>query len=384
MSTTVRDNFINAVLGEIIDLDSRTTYFKGLWRDASEMMGDAEVMDLPEWATTLSVEDHINTSTMAHQTLTLQNLDTAKNLLQKDQARGMAVEMRNWEKRFSQMGGGGAAYVRSFAEKLQVDLRNDRDTKDLQYMANVGAWQSGSSAPTTHHNQAGAALTFLMIQTVLARMLDQPGVGVDGLAFFLNSWGAASFRSLPQFIANMPGDGNRLGGPGIRLIGEIEGIPIYTGQGVQKNRSVATSAVSITSNVATATVAAGHGFVVGQKIYTTGLTTNIAAGAEVAITAVGATSISYPLTGSDGALADGVGTINAITTQNLLVNRRRIWQASEPVAGRMVPTSNLKTSDTMQIWEDYGRKARLSPSTGEADPGTVIVLHTASDAISVA
>lgn len=72
--------------------------------------------------------------------------------------------------------------------------------------------------------------------------------------------------------------------------------------------SVATTAVTVASNVATATVV-GHAFVVGENITTSGHTTN--ATVATPITAVTATTVSYALTASDGALADGVGVITA-------------------------------------------------------------------------
>lgn len=75
--------------------------------------------------------------------------------------------------------------------------------------------------------------------------------------------------------------------------------------------TIATSAVTIASNVATATVLAGHGASAGQCIVTTGHTTNTPGSPNgcVQITSVGATTIVYPLTAADGPLADGVGTI---------------------------------------------------------------------------
>lgn len=69
---------------------------------------------------------------------------------------------------------------------------------------------------------------------------------------------------------------------------------------------VATTAVSVTSNVATATCA-GHWFETGDYITTTGHTTN--ATSPVAITVVDSSHITYALTAADGALADGVGVL---------------------------------------------------------------------------
>ena len=70
---------------------------------------------------------------------------------------------------------------------------------------------------------------------------------------------------------------------------------------------VATTAVTVTTNSATATVGAGHGVVVGDWVESINHTTNT--GAEVQVTAVAATSVVYPLTAGDGALADGVGSL---------------------------------------------------------------------------
>jgi hypothetical protein len=309
-------------------------------------------------------------------------LDDAKTLLQKDRARGMAVELKNWDKKFNQLGGGGQAYVDAFARKMLVSLRNDRDTKDCAYMVNHGAWQS-SATPTTHINQDGGALTFSDVMTAIARMADQPGVSVESMALMCSSFGVANFRSLPNFIESKSGDTGQLGGPGLTRIGSIEGVPIFRGQGIQKTLSVATSAVVIASNVATATVPADHGLVVGMPITTTGLTTDVASATP--ILSASATTVTFALTAGDGALADGVGSIvAAATNHNALVNIERLWQASDPIESRMVPTSAQKTSDTFQLWEDYGRKVRTDPSTSEADPGSVIVIHTARDVISVA
>lgn len=381
MPTSVRDNFINAVMAAVVDIDTRSYYFKSLWRDLTEMMGSAESMDVPEWATALVVEDHVNTTDKAHNALTLQNLDSAKNLLVKDQARGMAVELRNWDKKFNQLGGGGQAYVDEFARKMQVSLRNDRDTRDAAYLANIAAWQSGAT-PETHINLDGGAMTFLMFQTAMARMLDQPGVSQDTMALLCSSFGAATFRALPQFVANMAGDNGTLGGPGLRRIGAIEGVPIFQGQGIQRGRTVPITASVIAGDVCTATVAAGHGFVVGMQVETAGLTTE--ADATAVVTATTATSVSFACTAGDG--ANGVGSLSQRnpTVHNALVNTDRIWQASDPIQSRMIPTEATKTSDTFQLWEDYGRRARLNPSNDEGDPGTVIILHTANNAITVA
>lgn len=77
------------------------------------------------------------------------------------------------------------------------------------------------------------------------------------------------------------------------------------GDGYKTSRTIAATACAVVSNVATATVSAGHNVLVGERISTSGFSVNPAA--EVVVSAVTATTISYPLTTADAAL--GPGTI---------------------------------------------------------------------------
>ena len=69
-----------------------------------------------------------------------------------------------------------------------------------------------------------------------------------------------------------------------------------------------TSAVSVTSNVATATCV-GHWFETGDYISTTGLSVNVSSASPVALTVVDADHVSFAMITSNGALADGVGVL---------------------------------------------------------------------------
>ena len=70
---------------------------------------------------------------------------------------------------------------------------------------------------------------------------------------------------------------------------------------------IAITAASITSNVATLTCA-GHWLDTGAYLTTSGLTVN--AGTPVACTVIDASTITIPLVGADGAMADGTGSIH--------------------------------------------------------------------------
>lgn len=73
---------------------------------------------------------------------------------------------------------------------------------------------------------------------------------------------------------------------------------------------VATTGCTIASNVCTATVASGHGLVAGDIVALSGTTVTTA---SATITSVTETTVVFPLTGANGAMADGVGVLTQIT-----------------------------------------------------------------------
>jgi len=161
-------------------------------------------------------------------------------------------------------------------------------------------------------------------------MREQDGVAnaMGDLAWVVSPRAAASIKNAADFSYDSVAP--LQGGVGLPMLGSINGIPVYTHNALPGavdalRQQVATSAVSISTNVATATVPSGHGFVAGQQIWTSGLTTNVAVGSPVTITSVTATTIVYPLTAGDGALADGVGTIYSASSMAMLIHRPWIY-----------------------------------------------------------
>jgi hypothetical protein len=181
-----------------------------------------------------------------------------------------------------------------------------------------------------HVNLAADAVTDEDINAAEAVMREQDGVAnaMGDLAWVVSPRAAASIKNAADFSYDSVAP--LQGGVGLPMLGSINGIPVYTHNALPGavdalRQQVATSAVSISTNVATATVPSGHGFVAGQQIWTSGLTTNVAVGSPVTITSVTATTIVYPLTGSDGALADGVGTIYSASSMAMLIHRPWIY-----------------------------------------------------------
>lgn len=227
----------------------------------------------------------------------------------------------------AQLLNGNDAFAQQITRASSGQLANAIERDIIEHMIT-------SSGVAYHVNLAGDAVTDDDVNEAEARMREQDGVAnSQGDLFWLVSpKAAASIKNAADFSYDSVSP--QQGGLGLPLIGSINGIPVYTHNampgGVDALRQqVATSAVSVSSNVATATVASGHGFVAGQQIWTAGLTTNVAVGSPATITSVGATSIVYPLTASDGALADGVGTIYSASSMAALVYRPWLWYAMD-------------------------------------------------------
>lgn len=187
-----------------------------------------------------------------------------------------------------------------------------------------------STGVSYHVNLAADAVTDDDLNAAEAVMREQDGVAnaMGDLAWVVSPRAAASIKNAADFSYDSVAP--LQGGVGLPMLGSINGIPVYTHNALPGavdalRQQVATSAVSISTNVATATVPSGHGFVAGQQIWTSGLTTNVAVSSPVTITSVTATTIVYPLTASDGALADGVGTIYSASSMAMLIHRPWIY-----------------------------------------------------------
>jgi hypothetical protein len=187
-----------------------------------------------------------------------------------------------------------------------------------------------STGVAYHVNLAADAIIDDDLNAAEAVMREQDGVAntMGDLAWVVSPRAAASIKNAADFSYDSVSP--LQGGVGLPMLGSINGIPVYTHNALPGavdalRQQVATSAVSITSNVATATVASGHGFVAGQQIWTSGLTSNVPVDTPVTITSVTATTIVYPLTASNGALADGVGTIYSASSMAMLIHRPWIY-----------------------------------------------------------
>jgi hypothetical protein len=246
-------------------------------------------------------------------------------------------------------------YPEQMVRRIVGSMKEYIDRQIVEYMLQSLAYDASG---TYHGNIAADAVSAGDIANLIGQAKDQDGYNGEGWAWIGNPRFTASVHSNTAYVPNPAAPTGNLGLP---QLGVLNGIPYYEhnavpGGQLATRQQVATSAVTVSSNVATATVASGHGFVAGQQIFTTGLTTNVAVGSPATISSVTATTIVYPLTASDGALADGVGVIYSASSMALLVRSDKVAYAQD----RTSPTPMLVKRETnagytMQLFMKYGR-----------------------------
>lgn len=252
------------------------------------------------------------------------------------------------------------------ADSIKVEMDDFIDIDIYTKCVRAGAYTTTASLWV---NVAAAAISADNVENARAKMLAQKGVRIQGLVWAFHPYGMGSVRRLSAFVPS--GQNADKGDLGVPAVGTLHGIPVVESQSVPQSLSVATTAVSITSNVATATVAEGHGFVPGMLITTAGLTTN--ATSAVAITSVTGTTIVFPLTASDGAMADGVGTITSAMCLNALIYRPWTFRRIQKIPTiKIIPRSGRPGADELQFWSIWGRMGLPGCAVGLGSPASAV------------
>lgn len=338
------DARVKEVLPVLADIYSRQNYLLDRFTPLNAALGKGESIDLPSigsYTVTADGDTGITANAAPSISTTVDNLIV-------DKLPTIFAKIAKKERIFNL---GDGSWGRQVGMIAGEQLRASIDDSVVEYLIGEPGWDTSA---TYHVNQTGATLTSSMLREALAKLRENDGMHMP--EWWVSPYGEASISQIADFVPNQVQADS--GNFGVRQIGTLFGAPVISSNSIVRNRSVATSAVTVATNVATATVAAGHGLVAGQQIYTTGLTTNVASTAKVAITSVTATTVVYPLTAGDGALADGVGLIVTSTSPNLLVDRAHIFAAQfgGPEV-EVIPLSGT-LQDEMKVWALYGRKAR--------------------------
>lgn len=358
MSVTTNDVRAKAVYTQLIDKVSTMYPLSNLLTDMGTAMQRGESIDIPTRDTAATIEAATTGSTINQ--LTIQSQAATANNLVVDRHYGSAIRVGKIQDIFDLEG----TWSGQLAEQIRTELGDYMDQDCYDALCLEAAYDTSA---TYWVNAAGATLTGDHVRLAMAKMLSQKGVRKENCVWVFDVYGSASLSNVTEFksATGFLGTGNP-GAFGTPTVGTLFDIPVVESQSVRSRRSIACTAVSISSNVATVTVASGHGLVPGMKITISGITTPLSTAAT--ITAVSATTLTVPLTASDGAMADGAGTVTCDLAMNGLVCRNRAFVRKQQMPDlRIVPESD-RISDVLQFDAIWGRKALAGSFIGLGSP----------------
>lgn len=253
------------------------------------------------------------------------------------------------------------------AQTALINMRNFLDSDFLEYCASgtsgdvSPAWDT---AGTYHVNRTSTnSITRDDILTARSILLGQDGGFPQNLMLVVDAYAEAAIMNIAEFIPSF--SKAEEGILGIPQLGSVFGIPVFSTNSVEQRHDYPCTGVTIATNIATVTMAAGHGFVPGELITIAGITTPLTTAA--AITSVTSTTLVVPLTAADGAMADGVGTVTGQNTRCLMLDRSFVGAAFQKMPSFRVKPQTGTTTDEGEVSCLWGRRGRS---------GRVVVIHT--------
>ena len=346
----------------ILDLWSRGPMIQGLFTDLTgdirRSKGDS--IEIPYFSTPFTV----HRTESANPAATTPAADTLS--IDEDHFVNQAVTNRQYEFLL----GGNGAFVRDTSRRAVGDYINDIDNVMIEKMLR------GMTAADHHNLDLSAALSDKETSKVLAAMIGQDGAAATGdYSWLASPWASVEIKSFANYAPMQLGTKAQPGEFGLPRIGTLDGRPYFEHSGVPGSIEAtrlqsAVSASSVTSNVLTVTLASAteaSKWVVGQQVYTSGMTANVALASPATITAISGANVSFALTAADG--SNGTGTLYSATSMLFLIKKDWVW-----VANTGAPRASMINREN-----DAGYAMQLVGHTGlELHTGAVKVLHLPS------
>lgn len=265
--------------------------------------------------------------------------------------------------------GGDGTFAGQVGRRAMGDLMNAIDAYLIEELIKTAALD-----PANHSNlDLQATIGDDDVADVVASILEQDGVMANSDLRWLGSPRASSQIKPIANYSPFPNPNQPNGGVfGLPQIATLDGYPYAQHAGVPGRGIRLQSAISasvITSNVLTVTVGAAEAakYVVGQLVYTTGLTTNVAQASPAAITGITAGDITMALTAANAA-DNGTGTLFSASSFLMLLARDWTFYSD---AGAPMPSLTKRT-------DAAGWSLQLIQHVGAVcHPGAVRVLHLA-------
>lgn len=335
------DNRSKQVFGQLLQIHTRAQYLADQCTQLAEPLKAGDTIDVPIPGT-LTVGSAVNTSTLAAQDVSAEAHGLTTATLSCSLQPMINVQLPAGDE--TQLMDGNFAAALSLNALQQ--LRNAIDDALYTYLLSLAYTTSGSY----HDNAAAGTLT---PQTLLQSIgsLDRAGSVRENIRMFISPEAMGSLAALQQYTSE---SGNQSGVIGPPRVGTVFGIPVYASRSVGFQRTYASSAYALTSNVMTITVAAGHSFVPGQLITFDTVTAGGDIATPTAIASVGTTSVVLNWTASNSSATEA-GTITAQDSACLLVDSGATFVALQKLPSvRRVMVSN-RWADNLQVAAIWGR-----------------------------
>lgn len=337
------DNRAKKVLTELADLSTRTNYLVDLTTNLAEPLGKGDIVDVPSIANLTVVAD-------ASTDQTAQAVTTNATTLTANLQPGIFVDLPA----LSQIQLLEGNWAEGVAREGLKQLKNYMDSQFAAYLLSL----TSSITGVYSDNLDGGALAVADIVNCQAGLLSQDGVVFDNLAWFLHPYALAAIEGIAAFIPNYTQAQNNGGMLGLKPVGSLYGTPVYLSNSVPRQRTIASTAYAIVSNVLTVTVAAGHCVTVGMRCTFNTITAGGDMATATACTSVTATTIVFSWTAANSSATEA-GVLTVEQCENLLVDRSQCFVAQQKVPTIRVVPAQLRTSDIMQVSAVWGRIGRV-------------------------
>lgn len=247
------------------------------------------------------------------------------------------------------------SWATQIARQAMVTINNKIDDNFCDYLGTTLCYDTTATLGAYTINSGGDTLAVADILNARSLLCANRGTRPQDLVLVVHPYAMGSLMSISGFLPNYTKA--EQGIMGFNSIGSIFGIPVYESQSVSRRRTVACTAVSISSNVATVTVPSGHGIASGMKVSIAGITTPLST-ASIVLTSA-STSFTVALTASDGAMADGAGTVTIENCENLMYDRNFMYTAIQVMPQVNIVDVELRPgSQNLHVWSIWGRVGR--------------------------
>lgn len=337
-----------AVLNQLVDTWTRAAYIQDIMTQLDAPLGFGDVVEVPSIAD-LTVYSNGASSQSA------QSITTSVLTLTADQHPWIPAMLPKVSAT-QLLDGAWAGQVASAATEM---LKSSIDQSIISYLRGVMIASAGDTSNVDNLTASGGtsvpALSAVSIYNSVAALENQSGAQRSRFAWVLNPFAQAEIASIAAFIpAYQQAEQGQLG---IAQIGSLNGVPVYVSPNVPRRRTVASTAYSITSNVETVTVAAGHGIVPGMMVTFDTVTAGGDCATAARVTSVTATTIVFPNTVANSSATEA-GTITIEACENHLLDLGHHYVAMQQLPSVRVVPDTTTTGDILQVSAIYGRVAR--------------------------